>query len=142
MVLSNFCLLAELNPKMVFDWFSSLFIDAYEWVMAPNIFGMGLYADGGYVGTKPYIASANYIHKMSNFCGDCQFDRKRRVGENACPFNFLYWHFLLKHEVALKKNYRMARMLYNLKYLDADERQKAIQQAEAFLTFKQMETGH
>ena len=139
MILSNFCLLAEINPKAVFKWFSGLLIDAYDWVMVPNVYGMGLYADGGHVSTKPYIASANYIHKMSNFCGDCQFDHKRRVGENACPFNFLYWHFLLKHESALKENYRMARMVYNLKYLDGDERLKVRQQAEAFLMFDPME---
>ena len=139
MVLSNFCLLAEFNPKSVFDWFSSLFIDAYDWVMVPNVYGMGLFADGGTVGTKPYIASANYINKMSNFCGDCHYDRKKRVGKNACPFNFLYWHFLLKNESILKKNYRMARMLYNLKYLDENERQKVRQQAENFLKFEKQE---
>jgi deoxyribodipyrimidine photolyase-related protein len=135
MVLSNFCLLAEIDPKHVFDWFSSLFIDAYDWVMVPNVYGMGLYADGGHVGTKPYIASANYINKMSDFCKDCEFNHRKRVGEGACPFNFLYWHFLIKHEKELKNNYRMARMLYNLKYLDEEERQAVVDQAERFLEF-------
>ncbi len=136
MVLSNFCLLAEFDPKLVFDWFSSLFIDAYDWVMVPNVYGMGLYADGGRVATKPYIASANYINKMSDFCGDCEFNHRKRVGEGACPFNFLYWHFLLTHEKELKGNYRMARMLYNLKYLDEDERKAVLRQAEEFLRFE------
>jgi len=135
MVLSNFCLLAEIDPKLVFKWFSSLFIDAYDWVMVPNVYGMGLYADGGHVGTKPYIASANYINKMSDFCKDCEFNHRKRVGAGACPFNFLYWHFLLKYEKELKNNYRMARMLYNLKYLDEEERQAVVDQAERFLEF-------
>jgi deoxyribodipyrimidine photolyase-related protein len=135
MVLSNFCLLAEIDPKLAFKWFSSLFIDAYDWVMVPNVYGMGLYADGGHVGTKPYIASANYINKMSDFCKDCEFYHRKRVGEGACPFNFLYWHFLLKYEKELKNNYRMARMLYNLKYLDEEERQAVVDQAERFLEF-------
>ena len=135
MVLSNFCLLAEIDPKLAFKWFSSLFIDAYDWVMVPNVYGMGLYADGGHVGTKPYIASANYINKMSDFCKDCEFNHRKRVGAGACPFNFLYWHFLLKYEKELKNNYRMARMLYNLKYLDEEERQVVVDQAERFLEF-------
>lgn len=122
MVISNFCLLAGIHPQAVLDWFQSTFIDAYDWVMVPNVIGMGLYADGGQIGTKPYIASANYINKMGDYCGDCRYSHKQRTGEGACPFNFLYWGFLLEHEARLRGNQRMARMLYNLKYLDEDER--------------------
>jgi deoxyribodipyrimidine photolyase-related protein len=133
MLLSNFCLLTEINPHEVFDWFSALFIDAYAWVMVPNVYGMGLYADGGQVGSKPYLASANYVNKMSDYCSDCPFDHKQRVGEGACPFNFLYWSFLSKHEQKLRQNYRMARILYHLKNMDEDEKQGIVTQAQAFL---------
>jgi deoxyribodipyrimidine photolyase-related protein len=122
MLLSNFCLLADIRPDHVYDWFNSAFIDAYEWVMMPNVYGMGLYADGGKIATKPYIASANYINKMSDYCLTCSFDKNKRTGEKACPFNFLYWNFLLKHQDKLRKNYRMARMLHNLKFLDDEEK--------------------
>jgi deoxyribodipyrimidine photolyase-related protein len=130
MILSNFCLLTGIDPREVLHWFQALFIDAYDWVMLPNVLGMGLYADGGMIGTKPYIASANYIHKMSDYCQDCRYDHKVRTGEDACPFNFLYWNFLLKHEKLLRENHRMARMLYNLKYLDDEERRKVRKDAE------------
>jgi len=130
MLVSNYCLLAGVEPGEVLDWFQSLFIDAYDWVMVPNVMGMGLYADGGRVGTKPYISSANYINKMGDYCQDCFYDHKKRTGEKACPFNFLYWHFLLQHEEQLRENYRMARMLYNLKYLDDDQRREVRKCAE------------
>jgi deoxyribodipyrimidine photolyase-related protein len=133
MLLSNFCLLADIHPDQVYDWFSSAFIDAYEWVMAPNVYGMGLYADGGQIGTKPYVASANYINKLSDYCLACSFDKNKRTGENACPFNFLYWNFLLKHHVKLQKNYRMARMLHNIKFLDDDEKAAVQDQAQRFV---------
>jgi deoxyribodipyrimidine photolyase-related protein len=133
MLLSNFCLLADIDPDQVYDWFSSAFIDAYEWVMVPNVYGMGLYADGGQISTKPYIASANYINKMSDYCQVCSFDKNQRTGENACPFNFLYWYFLLKHQEKLRKNYRMARMLHNLKFLDGEEKSAVQDQAQRFL---------
>ena len=123
MIISNYCLLAGIAPLEVLDWFQSLFIDAYDWVMLPNVMGMGLFADGGRVGTKPYISSANYINKMGDYCRDCIYDHNKRTGEKACPFNFLYWNFLLEHEEMLRENHRMARMLYNLKHLDEDERQ-------------------
>jgi deoxyribodipyrimidine photolyase-related protein len=122
MLISNYCLLVGIEPNEVLDWFQSLFIDAYDWVMVPNVMGMGLYADGGKVATKPYISSANYINKMGDYCQECAFDHNKRTGEKACPFNFLYWNFLIKHEEKLRENHRMARMLYNLKHLDEDER--------------------
>lgn len=133
MVISNFCLLAEINPTEVLDWFKAVFVDAYDWVMVPNVYGMGLYADGGQVATKPYMASANYIHKMGNFCNSCDYNHKKRTGEKACPFNFLYWHFLIKHENKLRQNYRMARMLYHLKNFDEAERKTVIATANQFL---------
>jgi len=92
-----------------------------------------MYADGGMIGTKPYISSANYINKMSDYCQDCPYDHKLRTGEDACPFNFLYWNFLLQHEELLRENQRMARMLYNLKYLDENERDAVKESAKRFL---------
>ncbi len=112
MVLTNFCLLSEIAVDEVYDWFMTAFVDAYEWVMMPNVYGMGLYGGDGQIATKPYISSANYINKMSNYCNNCAYDKKSRTGSNACPFNFLYWHFLIKNEVALRKNQRMARVCF------------------------------
>ncbi|BCX11970.1 MAG: hypothetical protein KatS3mg067_0908 [Thermosynechococcus sp.] len=79
------------------NWFHSVFIDAYDWVMQTNVLGMGLFADGGLLASKPYAASANYIQRMSNYCQGCAYDPKQRVGDRACPFNFFYWHFLARH---------------------------------------------
>jgi deoxyribodipyrimidine photolyase-related protein len=133
MVISNFCLLSGINPLAVNDWFLSAFIDAYEWVMVPNVFGMGLNADGGLIATKPYIASANYIHKMSDYCQNCTFDRKSRTGKQACPFNFLYWNFILRHEATLRLNPRMGRSLLGLRHLDQEQRQQVNKKAAQFL---------
>ena len=133
MVLSNFCLLAGILPQEVYEWFSCGFIDAYEWVMAPNVFGMGLFADGGKIATKPYIASANYINRMSDYCQGCVYDKNQRTGSQACPYNFLYWHFLLTHQEKLSQNPRMARMLSNLRHLDDAERRAVRDQANGFL---------
>jgi deoxyribodipyrimidine photolyase-related protein len=133
MLLTNFCLLAGVTPQEVNRWFLSSFIDAYEWVMLPNVLGMGLYADGGLTATKPYLASANYIHKMGDYCQSCQFEPKQRTGENACPFNFLYWNFLLQHESLLRANPRMGKSVLSLRHLDDTERSKVQRQAAEFL---------
>lgn len=136
MLLSNFALLAGLNPAAVNDWFQAVFVDAYEWVMLPNVIGMGLNADGGLTATKPYIASANYIHKMSDYCGSCRFNQKQRHGADACPFNTLYWNFLLQHEEKLRANPRLGKNVLGLRYLDDTERE-AVRQwaAELFSQF-------
>lgn len=133
MIICNFCLLAGINPVDVNKWFLSAYIDAYEWVMLPNVFGMGLYADGGLTATKPYIASANYINKMSNFCRDCKFERKQRIGEKACPFNFLYWNFIVENEEVLRSNPRMMRSLLSLRNIKREERRLVKEQAHQFL---------
>jgi deoxyribodipyrimidine photolyase-related protein len=133
MIVSNFCLLIGVDPNAVNEWFLSTYIDAYEWVMIPNVFGMGLFADGGLIATKPYIASANYIHKMSDYCHNCIFNRKLRTGEDACPFNFLYWNFLLQNEGALRSIPRMARSLLGLRHLDREQRRLVQESAAQFL---------
>jgi deoxyribodipyrimidine photolyase-related protein len=133
MLLSNFALLAGINPRKMTDWFKSFYIDAYDWVMQPNAIGMGLNADGGTIATKPYIASANYINKMSDYCKGCHFHHKKRTGEDACPFNYLYWNFLITHEDALRSNPRSGRNVLGLRHLDDEERQQVQKQAQAFL---------
>jgi len=134
MILGNFCTLAGINPQQVLDWFMSNYVDAYPWVMVPNVIGMGLHADGGKIGTKPYISSANYIQKMSDYCQDCKFDHHARTGSGACPFNYLYWNFLLHHQERLKSNPRMALSLSNLRHLDQEEREKVKEQADTFIS--------
>jgi len=94
MVIGNFSLLVGLNPTAVHRWYLGVYIDAFEWVELPNTLGMSQFADGGLLATKPYVSSAAYIDKMSDYCKGCHYDKKSRIGENACPFNALYWDFL------------------------------------------------
>jgi deoxyribodipyrimidine photolyase-related protein len=122
MVLSNLFMLTGIDPRAVNDWFLSVYIDAYEWVMPPNVIGMSLNADGGLTATKPYIASANYINKMGDLCASCRYNPKQRHGDEACPFNYLYWNFVLQHEERLRNNPRTSRLTWSLRHLDADDR--------------------
>lgn len=133
MVISNFFMLTGIDPKAVNEWFLSVYIDAYEWVMPPNVIGMGLNADGGLTATKPYIASANYIHKTGDLCDHCVFDYRKRHGERACPFNFLYWNFLLQHEAQLRSNPRTGRSILGLRHLSDQDRECVQREAEQFL---------
>lgn len=123
MILSNFALIAGLQPQAVEDWFHAAFIDAYDWVMQTNVLGMGLFADGGTLASKPYAASANYVGRMSDYCQGCRYDRKARTGENACPFNFFYWDFLDRHREKLQSQGRMSFILKNLDKMTPEERQ-------------------
>ncbi|UUR08391.1 cryptochrome/photolyase family protein [Sphingomonas glaciei] len=107
MVLGNFAMLAGIDPSQVADWYLVVYADAYEWVEHPNVLGMSQFADGGRLGTKPYAGSGAYINRMSNYCKGCRFDVKQRVGEDACPFNALYWDFLDRNEAKLRGNRRM-----------------------------------
>jgi deoxyribodipyrimidine photolyase-related protein len=102
--------------------------------MLPNVLGMGLHADGGLTGTKPYIASANYIHKMSDYCASCAYNPKKRSGPQACPFNYLYWNFLIENERLLRANPRMGPNVLALARLGMPERQIIQEQARAFLS--------
>jgi len=134
MLLCNFSLLAGLRPQAVNDWFLACFVDAYEWVMLPNVLGMGLNADGGITATKPYIASAAYIDKMSDYCGGCAYRRKERSGEHACPFNALYWNFLLEHEQKLRANPRLGPAVLGLGRLSDAERAAVQERAAHYLS--------
>lgn len=101
--------------------------------MLPNVFGMGRYADGEQIGTKPYISSSNYTNKMSDYCQNCSYNRKLRTGEEACPYNYLYWKFILEHEERLRSNPRMGRSLLGLRHLEQKERYQIQEQANKFL---------
>ena len=108
MVLSNWALQRGYRPQTINDWFRRAFVDGYPWVMAANVIGMGLYADGGVMATKPYVSGGAYLKRMTDFCGDCRYDPKIRVGEKACPFTAGYWAFLHRHADVFRGNHRMA----------------------------------
>jgi deoxyribodipyrimidine photolyase-related protein len=111
MVLGNLTLIAGVEPRALMDWMWERFVDGAEWVMAPNVIGMSQYADGGVMATKPYAAGGAYIDRMGDFCGDCRYDRKARVGEDACPFTTLYWDFIARHADRFAEDPRMARQV-------------------------------
>lgn len=117
MVLSNLALVTGTNPQEFLDWMREVFIDATEWVMVPNVIGMGVHADGGKMMTKPYAAGGAYISRMSNYCKSCVYDPKLRVGAKACPFTTLYWDFLDRHKDTFVKNHRMNQQIFGLKRL-------------------------
>lgn len=133
MVTGNFALLAGISPDELDIWYLGIYIDAIEWVEITNTRGMSQFADGGLVGTKPYVSSANYIHKMSNHCNSCQYDQKKRHGESACPLNSLYWHFYDRNEALLKKNPRIGFAYRNLAKMPKEEREATIIQANKYL---------
>ena len=118
MILSNLALITSTNPQAFLDWMREQFIDAAEWVMVPNIIGMGVHADGGQLMTKPYAAGGAYVSRMTQYCKGCAYDPKKRVGDDACPFTTLYWDFLDRHRDEFVKNHRMSQQVYGLNRLD------------------------
>ena len=114
MILSNLALITGTNPQEFLDWMRRTFIDASDWVMVPNVIGMGLHADNGKMMTKPYAAGGAYISRMSNYCSQCSYDPKLRTGETACPFTTLYWDFLDRHKETFKKNHRMSQQVFGI----------------------------
>jgi deoxyribodipyrimidine photolyase-related protein len=131
MVTGLYALLLGVKPQAVHHWYLSVYVDAVEWVELPNTLGMGQFADGGLMASKPYVASGKYIQRMSNHCKGCRYDPALSTGPTACPFTTLYWDFLLRHEALLKKNPRMAMQLKNLARLDQPARDAIIIQATA-----------
>ena len=124
MVLGNFALIAGVNPQQLTRWMWNSYIDAAEWVMVPNVIGMSQYADGGMLATKPYASGGAYIDRMSDHCKGCVYDRKKRTGDDACPFTVLYWDFFLRHQERFVKNPRVARQVRAAQQLqDRDELQ-------------------
>ena len=133
MITGNFALLTGVAPRAVHEWYLAVYADAYEWVELPNTLGMALFADGGVVGTKPYASGGAYINRMSDFCADCRYDVKAKEGEDACPFNYLYWDFLLRHRDRLEGNRRLALPLSQLKKFSAERRRRIRRDAQRFL---------
>jgi deoxyribodipyrimidine photolyase-related protein len=139
MVTGNFGLLAGLDPHALHEWYLSVYIDAFEWVEAPNTVGMSQFADGGIIASKPYVSSGNYINKMSDHCKPCAYSVTAKTGENACPFNLLYWHFMDRHRARFEGNPRMAQMYRTFDRMDPDKRETILREAVAFLD--RMEAG-
>ena len=133
MVTGNFATLAGIDPFQVHEWYLAVYIDAYEWVEAPNTVGMSQFADGGVVGSKPYVSSGAYIDRMSDYCGACHYRVKDRAGDRACPFNLLYWHFLDRHRARFEANPRMAQMYRTWDRMDEGHRARVLDGAAAFL---------
>lgn len=123
MIAGNLMMLAEIHPDEVYRWFSELHIDAYDWVMVPNVYGMSQFADGGSIVTKPYVSSSNYILKMSHY----------KKGDWCDVWDGLYWRFIDKHKEMLSKNPRMRMIVAQLDKLDADRRRIIHYRAEDFL---------
>jgi deoxyribodipyrimidine photolyase-related protein len=133
MVTGNFMLLAGIDPDAVDAWYLGIYIDAIEWVEITNTRGMSQFADGGIVGSKPYVSSANYIDKMSDYCKKCYYDKKEKTTHNACPFNSLYWDFYERNRSKLEKNPRIGMMYRVLDKMQAEEKVKIFEKADFYL---------
>lgn len=134
MVTGAFALLAGVHPDEIDSWYLGIYADAVEWVEMPNTRGMSQFADGGIMGTKPYVGSANYMHKMSDYCASCSYNRNIKVGDNACPFNSLYWHFYHRHSDKLHNNPRIGMMYKTWDRFSAQEQKQILHQAEKYLS--------
>jgi deoxyribodipyrimidine photolyase-related protein len=133
MVLGNFALLAGIDPRQVNEWFLIVYADAYEWVELPNVSGMVLFADGGLLASKPYVAGGSYINKMSNYCKNCKYNVVEKNGVNACPFNYLYWHFLISNRDKLSSNPRISMMYKVIDKMDEIKKENIIKDSKKFL---------
>jgi len=137
MITGNFALLAGVSPKEASDWYLAVYADAFEWVELPNTSGMSLFADGGLLASKPYAASGAYINRMSNFCSECRYEVKEKSGERACPFNYLYWAFLIRNESKLSSNPRMRMPYRTLSKWSDEAKERLIDDAQRFLSRKE-----
>jgi len=133
MITGNFALLAGVHPDEVDAWYMGIYIDAIQWVEITNTRGMSQFADGGRIATKPYVSSAQYIQKMSDYCVGCHYDPQKKYGDRACPFNSFYWAFYARHRKKLSNNPRIGMMLRILDRFSDQERAKILQQAEVYL---------
>jgi deoxyribodipyrimidine photolyase-related protein len=114
---SNLATLLDVEPRALTDWFWVAYADAYDWVVEPNVLGMGTYAVGDLMTTKPYVSGAGYIDKMSDYCRSCRFDPAK-----TCPITPLYWAFLERHRPALEQNPRLFMPMNALKKRSADKK--------------------
>ncbi len=133
MVTGNFALLAGLKVQEVCKWYHIVYVDAHEWVELPNTLGMALCGDGGFFASKPYAASGSYINKMSDYCKKCEYNVNEKEGPDACPFNYLYWNFIMKQKTRLKKFQRMAMPLNTLKKMSPERKKSIKADARKFL---------
>lgn len=117
MLMANLALIAGVEPEIFLHWMRRMFIDAADWVMVPNVIGMGVHADGGLMMTKPYAAGGAYIKRMGQYCGSCVYNPTKRTGDDACPFTTLYWDFLARNEDAFRGNHRMGQQLAGMRRL-------------------------
>ncbi|WP_295650939.1 cryptochrome/photolyase family protein [uncultured Mucilaginibacter sp.] len=133
MVIGNFCLLAGIDPDQVDEWYLGVYIDAIEWVQITNTRGMSQYADGGIIASKPYAASSAYINKMSDYCKGCHYDRDKRYGDGACPYNSLYWNFYHRNSDKLRGNHRVMMGYKTLDKMPPNELRLLNEQANLYL---------
>lgn len=133
MVTGNFALLAGVDPHQVHEWYLAVYHDAFEWVEAPNVIGMSQFADDGIIASKPYVSSGNYIDKMSDYCGSCAYSVKDKTGEKACPFNLLYWDFLVRHREKFSNNPRMGQMYATWDRMKDDRKDAVLKGAKRIL---------
>jgi len=133
MVLGNFLLLAGVRPAEALRWYLEMYVDAHDWVMAANVLGMVLHADGGFMATKPYAAGSGYISRMSNYCAGCRYKPEVKTGAEACPFNYLYWDFYARHEKRFARNPRVGMALKTLGKKTPAERRAIAESARTFL---------
>ena len=131
MVTGLYTLMLGVQPRQVHAWYLAVYVDAVEWVELPNTLGMSQYADGGVMGSKPYIATGKYIQRMSPHCKGCRYDPAQRSGDSACPFTTLYWDFLMRHEEAMARNPRMTLQVKNVARLTDDQKQAVSERAAA-----------
>jgi deoxyribodipyrimidine photolyase-related protein len=133
MVIGNFTLLSGIHPDEVDEWYLGIYIDAIQWVEITNTRGMSQYADGGIVGSKPYVSSANYIDKMSSYCSKCFYDKSKKIGHKACPYNSLYWGFFDRHAEKLSKNPRIGMAYITWNKMQTEQKVAILEQAEIYL---------
>ncbi|KAA0023953.1 cryptochrome/photolyase family protein [Antrihabitans cavernicola] len=122
MILGNHALQRGYDPAALTDWFATVFVDGFAWVMPVNVIGMSQHADGGLIATKPYASGGAYLHRMTDYCGDCSYNPKKRLDEDACPFTAGYWAFVHRHRARLAANNRTARQVSSMNRLrDLDD---------------------
>lgn len=133
MVTGNFALLAGVHPDQIDAWYLGIYIDAIQWVEITNTRGMSQFADGGVIASKPYISSASYIHKMSDYCKPCYYDHRKKYGEKACPFNSMYWNFLEQHRQKLQGNQRLKMMYRVWDNMNSEDKKRILTQAKEYI---------
>lgn len=123
MVIGNFMLLCEFDPDEVYRWFMELFVDAYDWVMVPNVYGMSQYADGGFMASKPYISGSNYLMKMGNF----------KKGDWQAIWDGLFWRFMDVHREFFKQNPRLGMLVNTFDKMPDQKKEFHLNKAEDYL---------